>query len=316
MRAILTRRVPFLLLTLFVSSILIFVATEILPVDVARNMLGQFAPQEAVDVLNERLGMDKPPVVRYLKWLGRVAAGDFGESTSLRSPVGPLIVKHAINSSILAGTALLLIMPVAFLLGIFAGLYPNKLPDRAISLTSLIATSTPEFVVGVLLLLVFAVKLRLLPGSSALVVERTVWESPSKLVLPVLTLAIVDIGYVARMMRASMIEVMRSAYVRAAKLRGVPFHRVVIKHALRSALLTPMTVIMLHINWLVGGIVVTETIFAYPGLGQLMLTAANGRDVALLEAGALFFAMVAVLSQVGADILYVLLNPRSRMVSA
>jgi peptide/nickel transport system permease protein len=315
MRAILIR-VPFLVLTLFVSSILIFVATEILPVDVARNMLGQFAPQEAVDVLNERLGMDKPPVVRYLKWLGRVATGDFGESTSLRSPVGPLIVKHAINSGILAGAALLLIMPIAFLLGIFAGLYPSKFPDRAISLTSLIATSTPEFVVGVLLLLVFAVKLRLLPGSSALVVERTVWESPSKLVLPVLTLAIVDIGYVARMMRASMIEVMRSAYVRAAKLRGVPFHRVVIKHALRSALLTPVTVIMLHINWLVGGIVVTETIFAYPGLGQLMLTAANGRDVALLEAGALFFAMVAVLSQVGADILYVLLNPRSRMVSA
>jgi peptide/nickel transport system permease protein len=315
MRAVLIR-VPFLVLTLFVSSILIFVATEILPVDVARNMLGQFAPQEAVDALNERLGMDKPPVVRYLKWLGRVATGDFGESTSLRSPVGPLIVKHAINSGILAGTALLLIMPIAFLLGIFAGLYPNKFPDRAISLTSLIATSTPEFVVGVLLLLVFAVKLRLLPGSSALVVERTVWESPSKLILPVLTLAIVDIGYVARMMRASMIEVMRSAYVRAAKLRGVPFHRVVIKHALRSALLTPVTVIMLHINWLVGGIVVTETIFAYPGLGQLMLTAANGRDVALLEAGALFFAMVAVLSQVGADILYVLLNPRSRMVSA
>src|SRR5918993_1115229 len=225
MRAILIRA-PLLILTLFVSSILIFVATEILPVDVARNMLGQFAPQEAVDALNERLGMDKPPVVRYLKWLGRVATGDFGESTSLRSPVGPLVVKHAINSGILAGTALLLIVPIAFLLGIFAGLYPNKLPDRAISLTSLIATSTPEFVVGVLLLLVFAVKLRLLPGSSALVVERTVWESPSKLVLPVLTLAIVDIGYVARMMRASMIEVMRSAYVRAAKLRGVPFHRV------------------------------------------------------------------------------------------
>jgi peptide/nickel transport system permease protein len=316
MRAILTKRVPFLLLTLFVSSVLIFVATEILPVDVARNMLGQFAPQEAVDALNERLGMDKSPLERYLRWLGRVATGDFGESTSLRSPVGPLIVKHAINSGILAGAALLLIMPIALLLGIVAGLYPNKLADRAISISSLTATSTPEFVVGVLLLLVFAVKLRVLPGSSALVVEHTALESPSKLVLPVLTLAIVDIGYVARMMRASMIEVMRSAYIRAAKLRGVPFHRVVIKHALRSALLTPVTVVMLHINWLVGGIVVTETIFAYPGLGQLMLTAASARDVALLEAGALFFAIVAVLSQVGADILYIWLNPRARMNSA
>jgi len=314
MRAIFTRRVPFLLLTLFVSSILIFVASEILPVDVARNMLGQFASQEAVDALNERLGMDKPLVERYIGWLGRVLTGDFGESTSQRSPVEPLIIKHAINSGILAGVALLVIMPIALLLGIFAGLYPNRFPDRAISLTSLAATSTPEFVVGVLLLLVFAVKLQLLPGSSALTMERTALEAPSKLVLPVLTLAIVDIGYVARMTRASMIEVMSSAYIRAAKLRGVPFQRVVLRHALRNALLTPVTVVMLHINWLVGGIVVTETIFAYPGLGQLMLTAANTRDVPLLEAGALFFALVAVLSQLGADMLYAWLNPRARTV--
>jgi len=316
MRAILTRRVPFLLLTLFVSSILIFVASEILPVDVARNMLGQFASQEAVDALNERLGMDKPLVERYIGWLGRVVTGDFGESTSQRSAVEPLIIKHAINSGILAGVALLVIMPIALLLGIFAGLYPNRFPDRAISLTSLAATSTPEFVVGVLLLLVFAVKLQLLPGSSALTMERTALEAPSKLVLPVLTLAIVDIGYVARMTRASMIEVMSSAYIRAAKLRGIPFQRVVLRHALRNALLTPVTVAMLHINWLVGGIVVTETIFAYPGLGQLMLTAANTRDLPLLEAGALFFALVAVLSQLGADMLYAWLNPRARSANA
>jgi peptide/nickel transport system permease protein len=315
MRAILTRRIPFLLLTLFVSSILIFVASEILPVDVARNMLGQFAAQEAVDALNERLGMDKPPVERYIGWLGRVLAGDFGESTSQRGPVGPLILKHAINTGILAGAALLVIMPVALFLGILAGLYPNRFLDRTISLTSLATTSTPEFVVGVLLLLIFAVKLQLLPGSSSLIMAKTALEAPSKLVLPVLTLAVVDIGYVARMTRTSMIEVMASPYVRAARLRGIPFHRVVLRHALRNALLTPITVVMLHINWLVGGIVVTETIFAYPGLGQLMLTAANTRDVPLLEAGALFFALVAVLSQLGADLLYAWFNPRARTTS-
>ncbi|HSD70113.1 MAG TPA: ABC transporter permease, partial [Woeseiaceae bacterium] len=287
MQAIVTRRIPFLLLTLFVSSVLIFVATEVLPVDVARNMLGQFATQEAVDALNERLGSNKPLVERYAGWLGRVLTGDFGESTSQRSAVEPLIVKHAINSGILAGAALLLIMPFALLLGIVAGLYPDRAPDRVISIASLATTSTPEFVVGVLLLLVFAIKLHLLPGSSALTMERTALEAPSKLVLPVLTLAIVDIGYVARMTRASMIEVMRSDYVRAAKLRGIPFHRVVLRHALRNALLTPITVVMLHVNWLIGGIVVTETIFAYPGLGQLILTAAHSRDVPLLEAGAL-----------------------------
>jgi peptide/nickel transport system permease protein len=316
MQVILTRRIPFLLLTLFVSSVLIFVASEVLPVDVARNMLGQFATQEAVDALNERLGSNKPLVERYAGWLGRVMTGDFGESTSQRSAVEPLIVKHAINSGILAGAALLLIMPIALLLGIVAGLYPNRAPDRVISLTSLATTSTPEFVVGVLLLLVFAVKLQLLPGSSALIMEKTALEAPSKLVLPVLTLAIVDIGYVARMTRASMIDVMNSDYVRAAKLRGIPFHRVVLRHALRNALLTPVTVVMLHINWLIGGIVVTETIFAYPGLGQLVLTAAHTRDVPLLEAGALFFALVAVLSQLGADMLYAWLNPRARIAGA
>jgi peptide/nickel transport system permease protein len=170
--------------------------------------------------------------------------------------------------------------------------------------------------VGVLLLLVFAVKLHLLPGSSALITERTALEAPSKLVLPVLTLAIVDIGYIARMTRSSMIEVMNSAYIRAANLRGVPFRRIVLRHALRNTLLTPVTVVMLHINWLIGGIVVTETIYAYPGLGQLMLTAASARDVPLLEAGALFFALVAVLSQLGADLLYAWLNPRARTLDA
>jgi peptide/nickel transport system permease protein len=312
MHAIFTRRIPFLLLTLFVSSILVFSASEVLPVNVARNMLGQFAPQAAVDALNKQLGMSKPPVVRYVDWLVHVVTGDFGESISQRSKVGPLIVKHAINSGILAGIAFVVIMPIALVLGLIAGLFPNRLPDRVISFSSLVATSTPEFVVGVLLLLVLVDKLQLLPGSSALIVGNSVLDTPSKLILPVITLAVVDIGYVARMTRSSMIEVMRSDYIRAAKLRGIPTHWVVVRHALRNALLTPVTVVMLHINWLVGGIVVTETIFAYPGLGQLMLTAANARDVPLLEGGALFFALVAVLSQLGADLLYAWLNPRAR----
>jgi peptide/nickel transport system permease protein len=316
MRAILLRRIPLLLLTMFVSSVLIFVASEILPIDVARNILGQFAPQEAVDALNHKLGFDQPPVTRYLHWVGRALTGDFGMSTSQQSRVGPLILKHAVNSGILALAALIIIIPVALLLGGLAGLFRNRLADRVISFGSLATTSTPEFVIGVLLLIVFAVELNLLPGSSALMTESNVLQSPAKLVLPVLTLAIVDVGYVARMMRASTIEVMQSHYIRAARLRGLPFRRIVMRHALRNALLTPITVIMLHINWLVGGIVVTETIFGYPGLGQLMLTAANGRDVPLLEGGALFFALVAVISQLLADLIYAWLNPRARAASA
>lgn len=313
---ILLRRVPLMALTFLVSSILIFFASEVLPIDVARNMLGQFAPQEAVDALNERLGMNRPVVERYVDWIGNALRGDFGVSTSQQQPVGPLILKHAVNSAILAGTALLIIMPLGMALGVVAGLYRNRLADRTISIFSLGTTSTPEFVIGVLLLVVFAIWLKVLPGSSALVGVPNALGAPSKLVLPVLTLVIVDVGYVARMTRASMIEVMQSPFIRAARLRGLPMRRVLFGHALRSALLTPITVMMLHINWLIGGIVVTETIYGYPGLGQLMLTAANTKDVLLLEAGVLFFVVVAILSQFVADLLYLWMNPRARTASA
>ena len=313
---ILLRRVPLMALTFLVSSILIFVASEVLPIDVARNMLGQFAPQEAVDALNEKLGMNRPVVERYIHWIGNALRGDFGVSTSQQQPVGPLIVKHAVNSAILAGTALVIIMPLGMALGVVAGLYRNRPADRAISILSLGTTSTPEFVIGVLLLVVFAIWLKVLPGSSALVGVPNALSAPSKLVLPVLTLVIVDVGYVARMTRASMIEVMQSPFIRAARLRGLPMHRVVFGHALRSALLTPITVMMLHINWLIGGIVVTETIYGYPGLGQLMLTAANTKDILLLEAGVLFFVVVAIVSQFVADLLYLWMNPRARTEAA
>src|SRR5262249_5967751 len=159
-------------------------ATEILPIDIARNVLGQFATQEAVDALNKRLGLNDPPVKRYVRWVGHSLVGDFGISTSQQSPVGPLIARHAVNSGILAIASLLLIVPVALVLGAVAGLYRNRLIDRIISFGSLASTSTPEFVIGVLLLLGFAVRLQILPGSSALVTESTVFESPSKLVLP------------------------------------------------------------------------------------------------------------------------------------
>lgn len=309
---ILLRRLPLMALTFFVSSILIFVASEVLPIDVARNMLGQFAPHEAVDALNEKLGMNRPVVERYVDWMGHALRGDFGISTSQQQPVGPLIVKHAINSGILAGAALLIIMPLGMALGIIAGLYRNRPADRVISVLSLGTTSTPEFVVGVLLLIVFAIWLKLLPGSSALVGVPNGLSAPSKLILPVLTLVVVDVGYVARMTRAATIEVMQSPFIRAARLRGLSMRRVVFGHALRSALLTPITVMMLHINWLIGGIVVTETIYGYPGLGQLMLTAASTKDVLLLEAGVLFFVVVAILSQFVADLLYAWMNPRAR----
>ena len=312
MYAIILKKLTLLCFTLFVSSALIFLAAEGLPVDVGRNVLGRFAPQEAVDAMNEKLGLNKPMLERYTNWASGVLKGDLGFSTSQQQPVASLIVRQAKNSAILAAAALVLIIPIAFVLGAIAGLFPGSKWDRMISISSLATNSTPEFVVGVLVLLIFAVHFHLLPGSSAMTGGMTPFSAPSRLVLPVITLAIVDIGYLARMMRISMIEVMNSSYVRAAALRGLPFRRIVVGHALRSALITPITVVLLHINWLIGGIVVTEAIFAYPGLGLLMLTAANQKDVPLLEGGAVVFALVAVCSQFAADFFTVWLNPRSR----
>jgi peptide/nickel transport system permease protein len=309
-------RLPFFALTIAVSSVLIFLASEVLPVNVGRNMLGMFAPQQAVDALNHQLGTDLPLVERYGRWIGKAVSGDLGNSTSQHLPVGPLILRRAGNSAVLALAGLSLILPFALVLGTIAGLTAGRAPDRVISLISLILTSTPEFVVGVLLLLVFAVHWRILPGSSALIGAASPLSVPSKLVLPAVTLALVDIGYIARMMRTSMIEVMASPYIRAARLRGYSATRIVFVHALRNALVTPVTVIMMHVNWLIGGIVVIEAIYAYPGLGQLMLSAAAAKDVPVLEAGALLFALVAAITQLLADLLQAWLQPRLRSASA
>jgi peptide/nickel transport system permease protein len=279
-------------------------------------MLGTFAPQEAVDALNHQLGTDLPMVERYGRWVGKAVSGDFGNSTSQHLPVGPLILRRAANSAVLALAGLALILPIALVLGTVAGLTAGRATDRVISVFSLILTSTPEFVVGVLLLLVFAVHWRVLPGSSALIGAASPLSAPLKLVLPAMTLALVDIGYIARMMRASMIEVMASPYIRAARLRGFSQARIVFRHALRNALVTPITVIMIHINWLIGGIVVIEAIYGYPGLGQLMLSAAAAKDVPVLEAGALLFALVAASTQLLADLLQAWLQPKLRSASA
>jgi peptide/nickel transport system permease protein len=312
---LLARRLPTFVLMLIVSSLMIFLASEILPIDVGRNILGRFAPQPAVDALNHQLGADLPLGRRYVAWLRKAVTGDFGMSTSQHLPVGPLVNRRAINSAVLAAAALVLILPIAIGIGTVAGLTAGTVVDRTISLVSLGLTSTPEFVVGVLLLLMFAVHWHVLPGSSALVGAVAPWNAPLKLVLPALTLALVDIGYVARMMRASMIDVMDSTYVRAARLRGFSMRRIVFLHALRNALVTPITVIMMHVNWLIGGIVVIEAIYGYPGLGQLMLSAASAKDVPLLEAGALVFALVAAITQVLADLLQAWMQPQLRTVS-
>ncbi|MBI3977542.1 MAG: ABC transporter permease [Chloroflexi bacterium] len=297
---------------MFLVSVLIFFISEVVPLDVARNILGQFATEEAVEYLRKEMGLDKPVYLRYFKWISGFVTGDLGKSTLAGTPVLPIIIRRTTNSLMLAVVAFSAIMPLAVVLGVLAGINAGKLIDRIVSIGGLVTVSTPEFASGTFLILIFSLWLGLLPGSSAMDRETYILQSPQKLVLPIMVLMLADVGYVARMTRASVAEVMRTAYVRTAILKGLPYWQVIFKHALRNALLAPITVIMLHINWLVGGMIIVETVFGYPGVGKLMLEAAMNKDVPVIEAAAMVFTIVAVGSQMIADIAYTYLNPRIR----
>jgi peptide/nickel transport system permease protein len=308
----LLRRLLFMLVTMLAVSVIVFVISEVVPIDVARNILGPYASQESLEHLRTQMGLDLPVMTRYVRWLGNTVQGDLGVSTHYQAPVASLLWRRLANSAILAGSAFALIMPLALILGVIAGMREASRLDRLISLASLVSTSIPTFASGVFLILIFSFWLGWLPGSSMLDREAWAYQAPVKLIMPVLTLMLVDVGYVARMTRASMAEVMNSAYVRTAILKGLPYRHVIVRHALRNALLAPITVIMLHINWLMGGIVVVESLFGFHGFGRMMLDAALNKDVPVIEAGAMVAITVAVVSQLVADLLYTALNPRIR----
>jgi peptide/nickel transport system permease protein len=309
----LLRRLLFTLVTMLAVSAIVFVISEVVPIDVARNILGPYASAESLEHLRKQMGLDLPVMTRYWRWLGRFVQGDFGMSSNYQAPVADLLWRRLGNSAILAGVAFALIMPIGLLLGVIAGMREGGRLDRAISVASLVSTSVPTFASGVFLILIFTLWLGWLPGSSVLDRETWAYEAPVKLIMPVLTLALVELGYLARMTRASMAEVMSSGYVRTAILKGLPYRRVIGRHALRNALLAPITVVLLHINWLLGGIVVVESLFGFHGFGRMMLDASLNKDVAVIEAGAMVAIAIAVTTQLLADLLYTALNPRIRL---
>jgi len=237
--------------------------------------------------------------------------GDPGVSLRTGRPVAKSLYIRVRNSLVLAGIAFVLVMPLALLLGILAGLREGSLRDRVLSIGGMIFTVTPEFATGIFLILIVAVWLGLVPGATVFG-EKAPWERPDMLVLPVLTLTLIELGYVLRITRASMVEVMKSPYIRTAFLKGLPYWKIVFKHAIRNALMAPITVIMLHVNWLMGGIVIVEVVFGYPGLGKYLLESALFKDINALEAGAMVLVTIAVGTQLVADIIYTFLNPRIR----
>ncbi|MCP4424697.1 MAG: ABC transporter permease [Chloroflexi bacterium] len=238
--------------------------------------------------------------------------GDPGVSFFTRRPVAETLIRRLKNTGYLAGIAFLIVMPLALVLGLLAGLNEGKLFDRVASIGSLIATATPEFASGVFLILIFATWLKWVPGAVVVTSDRAIFENPEMMVLPVLTLTLIELGYVLRITRASMVEVMRTNYIRTAVLKGLPRSRIVMKHAVRNALMAPITIIMLHVNWLMGGIVIVETLFGFPGLGRYVLEAALFKDVFAVEAAAMLLVVIAVGTQLLADIIYTYLNPRIR----
>jgi len=237
--------------------------------------------------------------------------GDPGVSFRTGRPVSDSIWVRLRNSLVLAGIAFAIVMPLALLLGMLAGLKEGGFRDRFLSIGGMMFSVTPEFATGIFLILIMSVWLDLVPGATV-IGEKAPWERLDMLILPVLTLTLIELGYILRITRASMVEVMKSPYIRTAYLKGLPYWRIVFKHAIRNALMAPITVIMLHVNWLMGGIVIVEVVFGYPGLGKYLLDSAMFKDINALEAGAMILVSVAVLTQLFADIVYTFLNPRIR----
>jgi len=301
-----------MLLTMLVISILVFFIAEVVPIDPARNALGRYASQQKVDELREKMGLNRPVLVRYIDWITSALRGDFGESIHFRRSVLDLVKLRLGRSLALAALGFVFMIPLGLALGCIAGITEGKLLDRIISVTSSVAVSVPPFAGGIFMIVIFALWLDWLPGVSIPDPDASFLEFSKKLILPILTLSLDEIGYLARFTRVNMAEVLESDYIRTAVLKGIPRTKVIWRHALRNALIAPFTAIMLHVNWLIGGVVVVEVLFNYPGLGNLLLESAMRNDIILLEGGTLVLTFVAVSSQVIGDIGIYFMNPRIR----
>ncbi len=249
--------------------------------------------------------------VAYYPLAKGLLRGDPGISLRTGRPVSSLLWIRLRNSLVLAGIAFIVVMPLALALGILSGLQEGKPTDRFLSIGGMMFSVAPEFATGIFLILIFSFWLKLVPGATVFG-EKAPWTRPDMLILPVLTLTLIELGYVLRITRASMVEVMRAPYIRTAYLKGLPNQQIVRKHAVRNALMAPITVIMLHVNWLLGGIVVVEVIFGYPGLGSYLLDSALFKDYNAIVAGAIVLVVVSITTQLIADVFYTFINPRIR----
>ncbi len=300
------------LLTLFVISLIVFGAVNLLPGDAAEEILGQARTPDAVEALRRQMGLDQPPLTRYLDWIGGIFSGDLGISLASRQPISDLIGGRLMNTFFLAAYAAVLAVPLSLALGIIAALYRGQTIDRAINVTALTAISMPEFFVAYLIIFLFAVSWALFPSLASISGDAPFGERLYRAFLPALTLTLGITAHIMRMTRASIVNVLASPYVEMARIKGVPAARVVVAHALPNALAPIINVVAINLAYLVVGVVVVEVVFVYPGLGQLLVDSVARRDIPVVQVACLIFAATYILLNLTADILSILSNPRLR----
>jgi peptide/nickel transport system permease protein len=301
--------------TLFVLSIIIFLAAQVLPGDVGRRVLGPFADQASVDALNHELGTDRSLIVQYWDWITSFVTGDLGESVNNR-PVSEVLADPIVASAKLALLAFVIVVPLAITGGVLAAMKENSFRDRLISVGGLSATAIPEFVWAVFLILIFALGLGIFPTTAQFPDGASVFTQLKYLLLPALCLVCVLFGYIARMARAGTIEALDADYTRTAVLKGLPQRTVITRHVLRNSLLPTIAVVATQAGYLIGGLVIIEVIFNYQGIGLTLYRAATQKDIPVLQSGVLLVGIVYLVATLIADVLYSVLNPRVRLGAA
>jgi peptide/nickel transport system permease protein len=308
----LVRRLGLALITLFLLSLIVFFAGQVLPGDPGRSILGPLASPSAVRALDHQLGVDRPLVTQYWSWITGLLHGDFGQSYQFRAPVWPFIHAALINSVKLAALAFVVVVPLGIAGGVVAALNAGRGADRVISVAGLSATTVPEFVSGIVVIVIFGVYLKALPVTASAGAGASVTNQLYHLILPAIPLVLILFGYIARMTRAGTIEALESDYARTATLKGLPRWTVIRRHVLRNSLLPTITVIATQTGYLIGGLVIVEVLFNYQGIGNLIYRAANAKDFPMLEAGILTIGVVYMVATLFADLLSTVLNPRLR----
>jgi peptide/nickel transport system permease protein len=300
------------LITLWILSLLVFFAAQVLPGDPARAILGPLAAPSAVAALSHQLGTDKSVIAQYGTWVGHVVTGNLGTSYEYQSAIGPLLGTALVNSLKLAAVAFVLVVPLGILGGVVSALNQGKRIDRVISVVGLTGTVIPEVVSGIVLILVFGIWLNVLPIQASTPPGSSFGTQLDHLILPAIPLVLILFGYIQQMARAGTVEALASDYARTATLKGLPRPVMIRRHVLRNSLLPTITVIASQTGYLIGGLVLVETLFHYNGFGTLIYNAAKDKDFPMLESGVLVIGALYMLATLGADILFTVLNPRIR----